>query len=122
NFGEVHYQSLYSGIDLVARDDQSNLDYVYLVAAGADASQIKMDYGSTATPSLDANGGLVLALQDGSTATQAAPVLYQETANGQKQHVAGSYVLLGGSQVGFQIGAYDHSRPLFIDPTLVFST
>src|SRR5262249_37930333 len=52
-----------------------------------------------------------------------APVLYQEVG-GVRQAVAGHYVLEGDGQVGFQVGAYDPTQPLVIDPTysLVYST
>src|SRR5262249_9135836 len=49
-----------------------------------------------------------------------APVLYQENA-GVRQAVAGRFVLEGKNQVGFQVGAYDPSQPLVIDPTVGLS-
>ena len=41
---------------------------------------------------------------------------------GVKQEVAGRYVMKGTRQVGFRVAAYDPSRPLIIDPVLVYST
>ena len=34
----------------------------------------------------------------------------------------GRWVLRGGNQVGFEVAAYDASRPLVIDPALSYST
>src|SRR5262249_25767340 len=81
-------------------------------------------------------GNLVLHAAGGDVVEQ-APVLYQET-NGSRQQIAGSYVLLTDQepdltthhspltahQVGFQVGAYDPTKPLVIDPlfSLVYST
>jgi len=48
-------------------------------------------------------------------------MIYQD-ANGQRQEIAGSYVLTGPQQVGFQLGAFDPSRTLVIDPVLTYST
>ena len=50
-----------------------------------------------------------------------APVIYQETA-GVRTPVAGGYVLKDPQQVSFAVAAYDISRPLVIDPVLVYST
>ena len=48
-------------------------------------------------------------------------MLYQESG-GVRQSVSGQYVLEGDGQVGFAVGAYDHSQPLVIDPVLSYST
>lgn len=53
--------------------------------------------------------------------TLRCPAMYQEI-NGQRSHVAGGYLLRRGNEVRFRIGAYDHTRPLVIDPVLVYST
>ena len=50
-----------------------------------------------------------------------APVVYQESG-GVRQPVSGQFVLEGDGQVGFALGAYDHSQPLVIDPVLSYST
>lgn len=47
----------------------------------------------------------------------------RRSGEGQKrQHVDGQYVLQAGNQVRFKLGPYDHSRPLVIDPVLVYAT
>src|SRR5581483_5803594 len=48
------------------------------------------------------------------------PVVYQ-SVNGKKQAVAGRYAL-NGDHVRFALGAYDHGRPLVIDPVLDYLT
>ena len=39
-----------------------------------------------------------------------------------RRHIAGRYVLKRGQQVGFDLGAYDRSLPLVIDPVLSYAT
>jgi hypothetical protein len=48
-------------------------------------------------------------------------VVYQEVA-GDRKAVEGNYVLASRNQIGFQLGEYDHSRPVVIDPVLSYST
>ena len=36
--------------------------------------------------------------------------------------IAGSFRQLADNQIGFTVGAYDHSRELVIDPLLSYST
>src|SRR5262249_666256 len=55
------------------------------------------------------------------TLSEAAPLVYQNI-NGARQQVASSFVLQGGSEVGFALGNYDASQPLVIDPAILFST
>ncbi len=48
-------------------------------------------------------------------------MVYQQV-DGVRREIAGAYVLNGGRQVGFQVAAYDASKPLIIDPVLSYST
>ena len=69
---------------------------------------------------LDGQGNLVLHTAGGDV-VEHAPVVYQEIG-GVRQPVSGQFVLEGDGQVGFAVGAYDHSQPLVIDPVLSYST
>lgn len=78
---------------------------------------------------LNAQGDLVLHTPVGDV-VQHKPVIYQEI-NGQKKPIEGGYTLPPlrsregrdkGTPVAFQIASYDESKPLVIDPVLVYST
>jgi hypothetical protein len=120
NFGKVEYQDVYPGIGLVYYGHQGQLEYDFTVAPGADPNIIRLAIQGARSLSLDAQGNLVLHTADGDVVEQ-APVLYQEVG-GIRQTVSGRFVLEGDHQVGFQVGAYDPSRPLVIDPTVTYST
>src|SRR5262249_35260993 len=42
--------------------------------------------------------------------------------NGVRQDIQGGYVCRGPQEIGFQLGAYDPSQTLVIDPVLAYST
>jgi hypothetical protein len=120
NFGKVEYRSVYPGINLVYYGRQGQLEYDFVVAPGADPGVITLSIQGSQGVRLDGQGNLVLATAGGGLVEQ-APVVYQDIGS-VRQVVSGRFVLAGPNQVGFQVGAYDPSRPLVIDPTLSYWT
>jgi hypothetical protein len=120
NYGRVEYFGIYPGIDLVYYGNQRQLEYDFVVGPGANPGIIQLSFQGTQNLTLDAQGNLVLHTADGDV-VEHAPVVYQD-APGGRQTILGRYVLEGPSQVGFQVGPYDTSRPLVIDPVLSYST
>jgi Beta-propeller repeat len=120
NYSKVEYQNVYAGINLVYYGNQQQLEYDYQLAPGADPLQIRFAVQGADSLSLDAQGNLVLHTAIGDV-LEHAPVIYQQFAGVQKP-VSGRFVLLGNNEVGFQVRAYDATRPLVIDPVLTYST
>ena len=120
NYGQVEYQDLYPGVDLVFHGNQQQLEYDYVVAPGTDPGVIKLAIDGAESMAIDGQGNLVLHTSAGDV-TEDAPVVYQESG-GVRQPVSGQFVLEGDGQVGFALGAYDHTQPLVIDPVLSYST
>jgi Beta-propeller repeat len=120
NYSKVEYQNVYAGINLVYYGNQQQLEYEYQLAPGADPSQIRFAVQGAERLSIDAKGDLVLHTAIGDV-LEHAPVIYQEIAGVQKR-VSGQFVLLGNNEVGFQVGSYDATLPLVIDPVLSYST
>jgi uncharacterized repeat protein (TIGR01451 family) len=120
NYGRVEYRQVYPGVDLAYYGNQRQLEYDFIVAAGADPKSIEMEIKGAKKRTLDRNGNLVLATATGKV-VQKAPIIYQES-EGFRQTVAGKYLLKGKNRIGFQVAAYDATRPLVIDPILVYST
>ena len=121
NYGKVEYQNVYAGINLVYYGtNQGQLEYDFVVAPGVNPGTIRLSIQGAQSIMLDAQGNLVLHTAGGDL-VQHAPVIYQEL-DGQRQSVAGAFVLDGDNQISFQIGIYDASLPLIIDPVLSYST
>jgi hypothetical protein len=102
------------------------LEYDFVIAPGADPNQIALRFDGVQSPHFDAQGDLVLHTATGDVVEQ-APVVYQSSrAGGQgselRSPVAGGYVLGADGSVHFQVGAYDRTQSLVIDPVLVYST
>lgn len=110
-FAKVRYKGVYPGIDVLYYGKDRSVEHDFIVAPGADISRIRLKF-SGATPRIAANGDLLLTDE----LTQHKPVAMQDG-----REVAARYVQRG-SEIGFQLGAYDRKRPLVIDPVLAYST
>jgi uncharacterized repeat protein (TIGR01451 family) len=119
-FGGVHYASVYPGIDLIFYGNQGHLEYDFRVAPGADASQAELEFDGASKLKLS-DGDLILTSKDDGGLRLRAPQVYQRDGDRQVP-VTGRFVLRAANRVGFEIGAYDRSRELIIDPLLDFST
>jgi len=117
-YARVNYESVYPGVDLTYYGNQGQLEYDFRVAPGADPNQIALTFEGARTR-LD-DGDLVLSTSHGDVHFH-APYIYQPDGNTRKT-VAGSFRRLADNKVGFQIGSYDHSRELIIDPALSYFT
>jgi hypothetical protein len=119
-FAAVQYASVYPGIDLVFYGNQGHLEYDFKVAPGANPTQPELQFEGASKLELS-GGDLILTGEDAGGLRLQAPNIYQREGE-RRQPVAGRFVLRSGNRVGFEVGPYDHSRELVIDPELSFST
>src|SRR5438876_470157 len=119
-YTQVHYQDLYPGIDLIYYGNQRQLEHDFVVRPGADPGRIALSFQGADKVEVDAQGDLVLHTAAGAI-RQRKPVIYQEVA-GLRRDIAGGYLLREKRTVGFKVDKYDPSRPLIIDPVLIYST
>jgi len=117
-FAGVRYQGVYSGIDLVFYGSQGHLEYDFKVAPGADPAQAEMQFDGG---KVELSGGDLVLKGSGADVRLQAPRIYQSAA-GRREPVDGHFVLRAENRVGFEIGAYDRSRELVIDPNITYST
>jgi hypothetical protein len=116
NYSRVQYRGVYPGIDVVYYGSPGQLEYDFVMAPGADARAIRMDFRGADSLRLTPKGDLELETAAGRVVQQ-KPSVYQDG-----RAVEGSYVLLGRNLVGVRLGAYDRARALVIDPALAYAT
>jgi len=119
-FSSVVFHDVYPGIDVVYRGVGRDLEYDFVVAPGASTQSIAMSLVGAKHVARGGSGELVVTI-DGGQVLQNAPVAYQVAGKG-KQAVAAEYVANSNGTYGLKLGDYDHTRPLTVDPLLVFST
>ena len=118
-FGKVRYHDVYPGVDLVYYGNQGQLEYDFVVNPGAQASKIAFAMPGAEAVHTSKDGALAIQLANGEVRWK-APDAYQ-LIDGGRQKVEAEYVVMGKA-VGFKLGSYDRSRPLVIDPVLVFGS
>jgi len=119
-YAQVRYAGVYPGVDLVYYGNQRQLEYDFVVAAGASPKPIQLRFDGARSLKVDAAGNLVIAADNGEVAFQ-KPVVYQMEA-GRRRPVEGEFRLLAHNRAGFALGSYDRSKPLVIDPVLSYAT
>jgi gliding motility-associated-like protein len=121
SYNEVFYTGLYSGINLAAYSVNNQFKYDFLVAPGADPSQIRMEFTGTDGIEIQ-NNMLIIHLSTGDMIEQ-VPYSYQ-TINNVKIPVACEYFIeADGKTVTFKFpNGYNQSFQLTIDPVLVAAT
>ncbi|MGB7763241.1 MAG: SBBP repeat-containing protein [Bryobacteraceae bacterium] len=116
SYARVRYAQVYRGIDAVYYGSQGSLEYDFLLAPGADAGSIRMRFQGADRLRITADGDLEVQA-GGATLIEKRPAVRQGDLA-----IAGRYVLLARDLAAFRVGRYDRSRPLVIDPLLLYST
>jgi hypothetical protein len=120
SYSAVRYAGVYEGVDVVYYANGDRLEYDFVVAPGADPASVRMRFTGAEAVDVDASGALCLTTPVG-VLRHEVPSVYQVAADGTRR-VAGRYVARGGGEVGFEVGAYDPSLALVVDPVLAFSS
>jgi hypothetical protein len=115
-YSEVLSRGIYPGVDKRNYFDKGQARYDLIVAPGADPSQIRLAFRGADSVRVD-KGDIVLDTQIGEQ-RQSDLFVYQ-MVNGQRKQVSASFKLVGKNTIGFELGAYDRSKELVIDPVTV---
>ena len=109
----VTYQGVWPGIDVIYKGEGNRLKYDIRVLPSADMSRIKLVYEGARSISLTGSGDLVVNTAAASF-REGKPRIYQE--NGKEKVWLDGGFTLDGNTVGFEVGGYDPSLVLVIDP------
>ncbi len=120
HFARAKYQTVYPGIDLGVYGNQGSFEYDFIISPEVDPAIIELSFQGAEKVAFSEKGDFLHQLAGG-VLRQDRPVLYQQTQVGTEA-VKGSWVLRGSGRVGFEVGEYDRSRPLTIDPVLRYSS
>jgi hypothetical protein len=121
NYARVRYSSVYPGIDLVYYGANRELEYDFVVGAGADPNRIRLQFRGIERLSVTPEGDLVVESQ-GNRLIERRPAVYQDRVGSGRREIPGRFKLLGRNVVGFEVASYDRSQPLTIDPVLTYSS
>ena len=115
-FRRVEYRSVYPGVDVLWHGNSSQLEYDFHVAPRADPERIRLRVSGADALRVAANGDLVIRAGE-ATVRQRAPVAYQPSGAGRRAVRADFRV--DGRSVWFELGSYDRTRSLVIDPLVL---
>ncbi|MFY9743528.1 MAG: SBBP repeat-containing protein [Candidatus Sulfotelmatobacter sp.] len=121
-FARVRYRDVYPGIDLVFYGNQGHLEYDFRIAPGADPSRAELQFEGAGKLEIK-DGDLLVAgnTKNGPNLRMRKPEIYQR-AGDRRIPVEGHFVLGTDNRLSFEVGDYDRSRELIIDPALDFSS
>lgn len=119
-YKKVKYLDVYPGVDMIYYGNDGQLEWDFIVSAGADPSIISISIEGSDELLIDEQGNLVLITNNEEIKIN-KPFIYQEIDNIRKE-VLGKYIIKNENQISIELGSYDSSRPLVIDPVISFST
>jgi len=121
SYNKLVYPDLWPGIDLIYTTSVDRLKYMFVVKPGADPSSIKLRYRGAESVSLTREGKLSVRTVVENFYDD-KPSAHQEIA-GRFVDVSVGYALLSSPDAGyayaFNIGAYDSTRVLVVDPAIL---
>lgn len=127
HYAKLVYRDLFPGIDLVFERRPEGLKATFELAPGADSRRLRWFYDGLDAAAIEpGSGALRLSLAGAARElTESAPVAWQEEG-GEQRAIAARYRLSsarpGEVAVAIELGDYDRSLPLTVDPTLFWSS
>lgn len=113
-YNKVTYKNIYKGVDVCYYGEKQNgIKYDLIVHPHADPNQIKLNWKGAKSMHLNHDGNLVIKTSVNEF-YESIPKVYQNI-NGKIINVKARYVL-NGTTVNFELGTWNPTLPLVIDP------
>ena len=119
SYAKVRWREAYPGIDVLFYGRGRRLEFDFVLKPGADPARVALVPDGAGRLTLSPEGDLSIGAESGELLLK-RPQCYQEL-DGRRVPVKGRFSLEKG-RVGLRLGPYDRSRPLVVDPVLVYST
>jgi len=115
-YARVRARDVYPGIDVEYYGTQRRLEYDFIVSPGVDPSAVRLWIDTPAHSEVTRDGDIAVS----GTIVQKRPVAYQDV-RGERRVVSASYVQRDNGEFGVEIGSFDRTLPLVIDPVVLYS-
>jgi Calx-beta domain-containing protein/beta-propeller repeat-containing protein len=120
-FAAVRLTDLYPGISLRLYGTRSRPEYDFILEPGAAADAIRLRFAGAEQVEVGSRGELIVRTSSGELIHH-MPVAYQRDADGQSRTIDARFVQVAPDELRFELGRYDPSRALVIDPIYEYST
>jgi len=118
SYNEVVYEDLYDCIDLEYRWSPDGLKYEFIVRPGGDPTEIAMRFDDAF---IAADGNDLIVDTGLQTMVVGDLLVYQQGEDAISKEIIDSNLIVSGNLARYDVGNYDPSRTLVIDP-IIFST
>jgi hypothetical protein len=119
-FSKLVYRQVYDKVDAVFYGNSVGFEYDLEIAPGGTANKVKIAFEGSDSVLIEPDGSLRVN-KDGMHLKFHKPIAYQ-SSGGVRSRVDVHYIKTGERRIGFQLGDYDKTREVVIDPVFAFST
>ena len=119
-YQRIRYKNVYPGIHTDYYGKSSQLEQDFVLEPGADPARIRLHFDGASSITANSIGDLEIKTGKHSVLWK-KPTLYQDTADCRKP-IQGRYRTNADGSIGFEVGVYDTTRKLVIDPVIIYGT
>ena len=118
NYRSVTYQNLYDNVNLKIYENKQFIKYDLIINPGGELENIVFEYEGV--DKLSVEDGNLFVLTSVNEMIEQKPYAYQ-VVNGREKEIKCQYILRD-NKLSFEVGKYDDTKPLIIDPELIFAS